>query len=89
MLALRPMGETLIMPFLYMYSELAFVCVAALSVSLFLLRAGMLAQQFSTPYHQLKSIPKIGLSQSIPEFNKRPRLNGTLDIRNISQTKIH
>ena len=37
MLALRPMGETLIMPFLYMYSELAFVRVAALSVSLLLL----------------------------------------------------
>ena len=26
---------------------------------------------------------------SIPEFDKRPCLNRTLDIRNISQTKIH
>ena len=73
-----------------MYSELAFVCVAALSVSLlFLLRAGMLAQQFSTSHYQLNATAMIGLFESIPEFNKRPSLNGTLDIRNISQTKVH
>ncbi len=49
----------------------------------------MLAQQLSTPHHQLNSTPMIGLFQSIPEFNKRPRLNGTLYIRNISQTEVH
>ena len=51
--------------------------------------AGMLAQQFPTPHHQLNSTAKTGLSQSIPELHKRPRLNRTLNIRNISQTKIH
>ena len=93
MLALRPTGETLIMPFLWKCSELAFVCVAVLSVSLLLLLlllvAGMLAQPFSTSQYQLNATAIIGSIPSIPEFHKRPRLDRTFDIRNISQTKIH
>ena len=49
----------------------------------------MLAQRFSTSQYQLTTTAEIGLFQSIPEFNKSPRLDRTLDIRNISQTKVH
>ena len=59
------------------------------SVFLFLLLAVMPAQQISTSHYHLTTTAEIGLFQSIPEFNKRPRLNRTLDIRNISQTKVH